>query len=54
MAGVNVIEKGTLHGVMSDADGKYSLSVSDGATLVFSFIGMRTREVPVGTREWLM
>jgi TonB-linked SusC/RagA family outer membrane protein len=51
MAGVNVIEKGTLHGVMSDANGKYSLSVSDGATLVFSFIGMRTREVPVGNQR---
>ncbi len=51
MAGVNVIEKGTLHGIMSDANGKYSLTVSDGATLVFSFIGMRTKEVAVGDQK---
>jgi len=51
LAGVNVIEKGTLHGIMSDANGKYTLTVSEGATLVFSFIGLRTKEVPVGNQK---
>ncbi|MEN8203615.1 MAG: carboxypeptidase-like regulatory domain-containing protein, partial [Bacteroidota bacterium] len=49
--GVNIIIKGTTQGAISDADGKYSINVDDpGATLVFSFIGMLTQEVPVGNQ----
>ncbi|MDH6357931.1 TonB-dependent receptor [Parabacteroides sp. PF5-9] len=44
MIGVNVIEKGTTNGVMSDIDGKYSLSVSRGATIVYSYIGYISQE----------
>ena len=51
LAGVNVIEKGTMHGLMSDANGKYTITVADGATLTFSFIGMRTKEVVVGNQK---
>lgn len=50
--GVNVIEKGTTNGTATDVDGKYSLLVSSSdATLVFSFIGYTTQEVPVGGRS---
>lgn len=49
--GVNVVVKGTTTGTVSDIDGNYSLSVPDDAsTLVFSFIGMTTQEVEIGTR----
>lgn len=48
--GVNIVQKGTTNGTSSDADGNYKLSVPDGSTLVFSFIGLQTQEVVVGER----
>lgn len=52
LPGVNVILKGTSTGTATDADGRYSLSVpSSGGVLVFSFIGLESREVPVGDRS---
>ncbi|HSJ67690.1 MAG TPA: TonB-dependent receptor, partial [Anditalea sp.] len=45
--GVNVIEKGTSNGTVTDLDGEYQLAVSDGAILQFSFIGFRTIEIPI-------
>jgi len=48
MAGVNVIVKGTTTGTMTDASGSYSLNVPDrNATLIFSFIGYTTQEIPL-------
>jgi hypothetical protein len=50
--GVNVLVKGTTTGAITDANGSYSVSVpGDDATLVFSFIGYITQEVPVGSRS---
>jgi len=49
--GVNVVVKGTNFGAITDIDGKYSLSVPDrDATLVFSFIGYVTQEIPLNGR----
>ena len=46
LPGVSVVVKGTTLGIITDVDGKFSLSVpSDATTLVFSFVGMRTQEV---------
>lgn len=51
LPGVNVLVKGTANGTATDADGKYSLSVpASGATLVFSFIGLKAQEIEVGGR----
>lgn len=51
LPGVNVIEKGTSNGVITDADGKFKLSVTDGnATLVLTFIGYENQEVPLNGR----
>ena len=51
LPGVNVVVKGTTNGTVTDADGKYSLSVpSLNAVIVFSFIGLRTNEIAVGER----
>ncbi len=47
LPGVNVLIKGTTTGIVTDMDGRYSLSVPIGSVLVFSFIGMQTREVLV-------
>lgn len=47
LIGVTVLEKGTLNGVTTDMDGKYKIKVAPNATLVFSYIGMVTKSVPV-------
>lgn len=47
LIGANVLEKGTTNGTITDIDGTYSLSVADGATLVFSFTGFAEQEVVV-------
>ncbi|WP_439151342.1 SusC/RagA family TonB-linked outer membrane protein [Winogradskyella sp.] len=45
LPGVNVIIKGTSKGTSTDFDGKYSLEVNQGETLVFSYLGFTTQEV---------
>ena len=50
MPGVSIAEKGTSSGTVTDGDGNYTISVSNDATLVFSFIGYQTQEAPVGGR----
>lgn len=50
MPGVNVTEKSSKNTVTTDYNGKYEISVKPGATLVFSFIGMRKIEVPLSGR----
>lgn len=50
--GVNVVEKGTTNGVITNLDGAYSLNVgSDESVLVFSFVGMEEQELPVVGRS---
>ncbi|MBC7921627.1 MAG: SusC/RagA family TonB-linked outer membrane protein [Ferruginibacter sp.] len=48
LPGVSVLLKGTSTGTATDADGKYSLNVPvAGGTLVFSFIGLLSEEMPI-------
>lgn len=48
LPGVSVVLKGTTTGTITDFDGKYSLAnVPNDATLVFSFVGMKSQEIPV-------
>lgn len=49
--GVNISVKGTTSGSVTDINGAYSISVEDGATLVFSFIGYAAQEVNVAGRS---
>jgi TonB-linked SusC/RagA family outer membrane protein len=52
LPGVSVILKGTTIGTVSDINGRYTLSVPDaGGMLVFSFIGLKSQEVEIGTRN---
>lgn len=44
----NVVVKETKRGVQTDIDGKYSIQVAAGQTLVFSFVGMTDQEIKVG------
>lgn len=46
--GASVVEKGnTSNGTITDIDGNFTLSVPANATIVFSYVGMRTQEVSV-------
>lgn len=47
---VSVTVKGTTTGIQTDANGKYSISVPATATLVFTYIGYTTQEIPVNNR----
>lgn len=52
LPGVTVVVKGTTQGTVTNADGNYSLpNVPDNATLLFSFVGMKTQEVTVGNQS---
>jgi TonB-dependent starch-binding outer membrane protein SusC len=52
LAGVNVLEKGTLNGAISDQNGAFTVNLtSANSILTFSFIGYSTKEVPVGTQN---
>ena len=50
IVGVNIIEKGTMNGVTTDRRGKFSLEVDLHGTLIVSFVGYRTRIIPVEGR----
>ena len=52
LVGVTIVVKGTSNGIISDFEGKYSLSnVPADATILFSFIGMKTQEIRVDNRS---
>ncbi len=53
LIGVNVVEKGATHnGTITDTDGKFSLNtLSTNATLVFSYIGYKTAEIPLNGKK---
>ncbi len=49
--GVNIIVKGTNVSAATNFDGTYSIKTAPNAVLVFSFIGYRSQEVPVGNKS---
>ena len=50
--GVNIIEKGTLNGTITDPDGKFSITVaSSESVLQFTYVGMETQEILVGNQS---
>ncbi len=51
LPGVSVLVKGTTNGTATDADGRFKLTAPDNGTLVFSFIGYTTQEVPIGGKS---
>lgn len=52
LPGVTVVVKGTTTGSVTDAQGNFSLSdVPSSGTLVFSFVGMKTQEIPVAGKS---
>lgn len=52
--GVTVLEKGTSNGTVTDIDGGYEITLSNGnAVLVFSYVGFAKTELQVGNRSAL-
>ena len=52
LPGVSVVIKGTTIGIITDMDGTYNLQkVPTDATLVFSFVGMKTQEISIGGKS---
>ncbi|MCF7567975.1 TonB-dependent receptor [Sabulilitoribacter arenilitoris] len=52
LPGVSILVKGTTNGTSTDFDGNYAISnVADNATLVFSYLGFKTKEVLVGSQS---
>jgi len=49
--GVSVVVKETTTGIITDIDGNYTINASGKSTLVFSFVGMKTQEVPVNSKS---
>ncbi|NND31342.1 MAG: TonB-dependent receptor plug domain-containing protein, partial [Saprospiraceae bacterium] len=50
LIGVNIVEKGTANGTISDIDGTYELAVGNDAVIIFSYSGYETQEVEVGNQ----
>lgn len=50
LIGANVMVKGTTNGTITDMDGKFSLNVERGATLVVSYIGFSNQEIKIGNQ----
>ena len=49
LTGASVLIKGTQQGVSTDIDGNFAIKVAQGKTLVVSYIGYITQEVPVNS-----
>jgi TonB-linked SusC/RagA family outer membrane protein len=50
MPGVTILEKGTMNGTTTNIDGVFQINVPANAVLQFSFVGMKTQEIPVNNR----
>ena len=54
VVGANVVEKGTTNGTITDIDGNFVLTVSEGSTLSITYIGYLGNEVAVGNGEKML
>ncbi|WP_422348418.1 SusC/RagA family TonB-linked outer membrane protein [Flagellimonas sp.] len=53
LPGVSVVVQGTANGTTTDFDGNYSISASSGQVLRFSYLGMLTQEITLGSQTRL-
>ena len=53
LPGVNVLEKGTTNGVVTDFDGNYNITVGENATLTYSYVGFNSQEIEVNGQSTL-
>jgi TonB-dependent SusC/RagA subfamily outer membrane receptor len=50
LPGASILVKGTAKGTATDSDGRYTIAVSPGDVLVFSFVGFDSQEITAGSR----
>lgn len=50
LPGANIQIKGMTRGTNADADGNYRINVTDDATFIFSFIGVESQQIKVGSQ----
>ena len=50
LPGASIVEKGTSNGTVTNVDGIYSMTVSEDAVIIVSFIGMKSTEIAVGNQ----
>jgi len=53
LPGVNILEKGTTNGALSNGDGEFTIKAKKGSILVLSFVGYTPQEVTVGDQTTL-
>jgi TonB-linked SusC/RagA family outer membrane protein len=51
ISGVSVVVKGSQGGTVTSPEGRYTISVPSAATLVFSFVGYKEKEIPVNNNR---
>lgn len=51
--GANIIERGTSNGTITDLDGKFTLQVSENATLVITYVGYLPQEIKITNQKYL-
>ena len=51
LPGATVLVDGTNRGVTTDFDGKFSIQVSEGETLIVSYVGYADKSIPVGSQD---
>ncbi len=49
LPGVNVVIEGTTRGIQTDLDGHYTIQADEGDILSFSFVGMQTQKIKIGS-----
>ena len=54
LIGVSIQEKGTTNGAITDMDGNYSLRVANESTIIFSYIGYQTVELPSSAAQGII
>ena len=50
LIGVSILEAGTTNGMITDLDGFFQITLSEGATLQFSYVGYVAQEINVGKK----
>lgn len=50
LPGVTILEKNSGIGSITDIEGNYSIAVPGDAVLVFSYVGYKTQEIPIGNQ----
>lgn len=52
LPGVNVVIKGSMRGVSTDSDGKFSINANSGDVIIVSFIGFTSKEIVIDSKDF--